>query len=81
MSVVDHGNLTVMQTGTHTPRAHVRGPRPVQLLGMPGVVQRPGPRVDTRSTAVVPKGRGHASLSAWYKTLRMPWNKAGVHVA
>jgi len=33
------------------------------------------------STAMVPKGRRHASLSAWYKTLRVAWNNAGVHVA
>jgi len=42
--------------------------RPVQLLGLPGVVQRPGPQHKVNGYGTL--GRGHASLSAWYNTTR-----------
>ena len=48
------------------PRALVRGSHPVQLLGLPGVVQRPGPQHKVNGYGT--SGRGHASLSAWYNT-------------
>ena len=54
--------------GNPHPRALVRGPRLVQLLGLPGVVQRPGPQHKVNGYGTL--GRGHASLSAWYKTTR-----------